>query len=230
MAKNKTVVVPAKKCEKYGYMNNDQIENGEKFDITYGSNLKLGYINIFKLTKYEGTPERIEDHFELITTYKRPEGVHPISNPDGTIPGPGGKIPGDAAAEEVDLTWLIILLLLLCLAGIGFAIYKALLRKKRKVKKLPQLDAFTEDAIGEVNNTLLVRENDKKDNLLREKTQNYGLNDSTMDDSIYMETRESADSLLQNQSIAADSEAKEKDDGEIQSISKVGAETGPAGT
>ena len=51
-----------------------------------------------------------------------------------------------------------------------------------------------------------------------------------MDDSIYMETRESADSLLQNQSIAADSEAKEKDDGEIQSISKVSAETGPAGT
>lgn len=223
-AKNQTVVVPAKKCEKYGYMNNDQIENGEKFDITYGSNLKLGYINIFKLTKYEGTPERIEDHFELITTYKRPEGVHPISNPDGSIPGPGGKIPGDAAADEVDLTWLIILLLLLCLAGIGFAIYKALLRKKRKVKKLPKLDAFTEEAIGEV------RENDKNDDLLRKETQHYGLNDSTIDDSMYIETRESADSLLRNQSIAADSEAKEKDDGETQSISKASAETGPAGT
>jgi len=37
-----------------------------------------------------------------------------------------------------------------------------------------------------------------------------------MDDSIYIETRESADSLLRNQSIAGDSEAKEKDDAEIQ--------------
>jgi len=215
VAKNKTVVVPTKKCEKYSYMNNDEIENKEKFDITYGSNLKVGYINIFKLTKYEGTPERIEDHFELITTYKRPAGVDPISNPDGTIPNSPGKIPGNADTEGANLTWLIILLLLLCLAGIGFAIYKALLRKKRKVKKLPKLDAFTEEAIVEVNNQILTRGNDKKEDLLRGTTQHYGLNDSTMDDSIYIETRESADSLLRNQSIAGDSEAKEKDDAEI---------------
>jgi hypothetical protein len=175
-------------------MNNDQIENKEKFNITYGSNLKLGFINIFKLTKYEGTPERIEDHFELITSYKRPQGVHPISNPDGAIPSVPGKIPSSTETEgdDLDLTWLIILLLLLGLAGIGYALYKALLRKKRKVKKLPKMDAFTAEAIVEV------RQNEPKEELLREKTQNYGLNDSTMDDSVYMETRESADSLTRN--------------------------------
>jgi hypothetical protein len=205
------VVVPTKKCEKYSYMNNDQIENDEQFDITYGSNLKVGYINIFKLTKYEGTPERIEDHFELITTYKRPAGVDPISNPDGSIPS---KTPDeirdrdDAKIEGADLTWLIILLLLFCLACIGFAIYKALLRKKRKVKKLPKLDAFTEEAIDEVT------ENEKQEGLLHQKTQHYGLNDSTVDDSRYIETRESADSLPRNQSIFTDSDVKYKDDAE----------------
>ena len=192
LAKAETVVPP--KCDKFSYMNNDQIENKEKFNITYGSNLKLGFINIFKLTKYEGTPERIEDHFELITSYKRPQGVHPISNPDGAIPSVPGKIPSSTETEgdDLDLTWLIILLLLLGLAGIGYAVYKALLRKKRKVKKLPKMDAFTAEAIVEV------RQNEPKEELLREKTQNYGLNDSTMDDSVYMETRESADSLTRN--------------------------------
>ena len=144
-------------------MNNDQIENKELFNITYGRNLILGYINIFKLTKYEGTPERIEDHFELIASYKRPKGVDPISNPDGTIPSAPGKIPGKADPEgaDFDATYLIILLVLLCLAGIGYAVYKALLRKKRKVKKLPKLDAFTEEAIVEVC------KNDKEEDLLR---------------------------------------------------------------
>jgi len=197
-AKPKTVTSPSENCsiKPFSYMNNDQIENKEKFNITYGSNLKLGYINIFKLTKYEGAPERIEDHFELITSYKRPKGVHPISNPDGAIPSVPGKIPRSSETDgedDFDLTWFIILLILLCLAAICFYIYKALLRKKRKVKKLPKIDAFTEEAIVEV------RENDKKEELLRrEKTLNYGLNDSTMDDSLYMETRESADSLPRN--------------------------------
>ena len=105
-----------------------------------------------------------------------------------------GKIPSSTETEgdDLDLTWLIILLLLLGLAGIGYAVYKALLRKKRKVKKLPKMDAFTAEAIVEV------RQNEPKEELLREKTQNYGLNDSTMDDSVYMETRESADSLTRN--------------------------------
>ena len=55
-------------CEAQGYMNTDEIEHMEVFNVTNVKNLKIGFINIFRLNKYKDHPDADEDHFELLVT------------------------------------------------------------------------------------------------------------------------------------------------------------------
>jgi len=56
------------KCDPYGYMNTDDIEHMEVYNVTNVKKFKIGFINIFRLTKYQDHKDANEDHFELLVT------------------------------------------------------------------------------------------------------------------------------------------------------------------
>jgi hypothetical protein len=39
-------------CDPYGYMGTEEIEHQEVFNVSNAKDFKIGFINIFKLTKY----------------------------------------------------------------------------------------------------------------------------------------------------------------------------------
>lgn len=55
-------------CEAVGYMNTDEIEHMEVFNVTNVENFKIGFINIFRLNKFKDHPDANMDHFELLIT------------------------------------------------------------------------------------------------------------------------------------------------------------------
>ena len=54
-------------CKEQGFMVNDDVNHGEIFNLTDIRDLKVGYINIFALTK--GYNSQLKDHFELVLTF-----------------------------------------------------------------------------------------------------------------------------------------------------------------
>jgi hypothetical protein len=81
-------------------MNSSDIENMEIFNVTNVMNMQIGFINIFKLTKYIDHPDANEDHFELVVTSMNEP---PLFN------------KRDAGNQ------VIILIILTCVCGIGVA-------------------------------------------------------------------------------------------------------------
>jgi hypothetical protein len=110
-------------------MNNSDIEHMEVYNISNVQNLKIGFINVFKLTKNTAHPDAEEDHFELVITSLEEKLI--------------AKFKHSGAA------WVIIVILLTCIVGIAITLYYMHIRrvKEQELRIVSRADPYSNSVV-----------------------------------------------------------------------------------